>query len=148
MLYVSDEFMAPPCSERLAEAPEIINTSVNITNNNPPPLNYDLRARIKSNVIFWFGVVLTTVIIPIVLYYPLVYRTQLDIGSILGIASISNGIPSTIQLPYRIWQLWKQDGGDRRPLSGKVMDMFMLEYIFAFVILAAIYIVSTSVPIP
>jgi hypothetical protein len=119
-----------------------------IERDGPPSLNYDLRSRIMSNVIFWSIIVITLTIIPIALYYPLVFSTKLSIDTILGIVSISNGLPSFIQLPYRIWKLWKQDNGDRRPLSGKIMDLFMWEYCINFVIILAAYIVSTSIPIP
>jgi hypothetical protein len=122
--------------------------SQNIEQDGPPSLNYDLRSRIMSNVIFWSTIVITLTIIPIALYYPLVFSTQLTISTILGIVSISSGLPSIIQLPYRIWQLWKQDNGDRRPLSGKIMDLFMWEYCINFVIIVAAYTVSTSIPIP
>ena len=39
----------------------------------PPPLNYDLRARLVSNIIFWSSIVLTLTVIPIALFYPLFY---------------------------------------------------------------------------
>ena len=123
-------------------------TSEYVEQDGPPSLNYDLRARTRSNVIFWSSIVISITIIPIVLYYPLVYLTEMKIDAILGIVSISNGLPSIIQLPYRIWKLWKQDGGDRRPLSGKIMDLFMWEYSINFVIIVTVYIVSTSIPIP
>ncbi|CAF1376079.1 unnamed protein product [Adineta steineri] len=123
-------------------------TTKNVNQDSPPSLNYDLRARIKSNVIFWSSILVTLVIIPIAIYYPLTYLTKLKMGTILGFTSISNGLPSIFQLPYRIWKLWKKDGGDRRPLSGNVMDIFMWEYIISFFILTAAYIVSTTIPIP
>lgn len=116
-------------------------------NISPPSLNYDLKTRLVSNVSFWSSIVLTVTIIPIVLFYPLIFLTKLDLGTILGITSISNGLPTFVQLPYRIWKLWKQDEGDRRPLSGNIMDLFMWEYIVNFIILTIIYTVSTSIPI-
>ncbi len=119
-----------------------------ITNDEPPSLNYDLHSRIKSNVIFWSTLILTVTIIPILTYYLLVNLSKLEIDAILGISSISQGLPSMIQLPYRFWQLWKQDGGDRRPLSGRILDLFMCEYILNFVVIAISYAVSTSIPIP
>jgi hypothetical protein len=117
-------------------------------NDEPPSLNYDLRARTKSNVIFWSTLVFTVTIIPITVYYPLVNLSMLKIDAILGISSISQGLPNIIQLPYRFWQLWKQDGGDRRPLNGRILDFFMYEYILSFLLIATCYIVSTSIPIP
>jgi len=122
--------------------------SQNIKQGGPPSLNYDLRARIMSNVIFWSIIVITVTIIPIALYYPLVFSTNLTISAILGIASISTGLSNIIQLPYRFWKLWKQDDGDRRPLSGKIMDFFMWEYCLNFAIILPAYVVSTSIPIP
>ncbi|CAF2117855.1 unnamed protein product [Rotaria magnacalcarata] len=122
--------------------------STNNAGNGPISLNYDLRSRLTSNVIFWSFVLATVVIIPIVLYYPLTYCTKLDVGTILGFTSISIGLPSMFQLPFRFWQLWKQDGGDRRPLSGHIMDLFMWEYVFNFILLTIVYVVSTSIPIP
>jgi len=121
---------------------------IHIANDEPPSLNYDLRARTKSNVIFWSTLVFGLTIIPIAVYYPLVYLTKLSIGAILGISSISQGLPNIIQLPYRFWQLWKQDGGDRRPINGRILDLFMYEYILNFVLIAVSYSVSTSIPIP
>lgn len=118
------------------------------TQDGPPSLNYDLRARFLSNIFFWSFILLTLVIIPIVIFYPLFYLTSISIGTILSIASISNGLPNIFQLPFRIWKLWKQDSGDRRPLSGKVMDLFMWEYLFSFIILIVVYIVSTTIPVP
>jgi hypothetical protein len=123
-------------------------TPEHIGEDGPPSLNYDLRARIISNIIFWSSILITLVIIPITLYYSLVYLTKLTIGTILGIASISNGIPSIIQLPHRFWKLWKQDNGDRRPLSGNIMDLFMWEYTISFLLLTSVYVVSTTIPIP
>lgn len=119
-----------------------------IANDEPPSLNYDLHARIKSNVIFWSTIIITVTIIPIIIYYPLVNLSKLTIDAILGFASISQGLPCILQLPYRFWQLWKQDGGDRRPLNGRIMDFFMYEYILNFVVIAISYAVSTSIPIP
>ncbi len=122
--------------------------AVGTVNDEPPSLNYDLRSRIKSNINFWSTLVLTVTIIPIIIYYLLINLTKLHIDAILGISSVSQGLPSIIQLPYRFWQLWKQDGGDRRPLSGKIPDLFMYEYILNFIVIAASYTVSTSIPIP
>ena len=119
-----------------------------IHHDSPPSLNYDLRSRIVSNIFFWLTNLMTVTIIPIVLFYPLYYRTSLDISTILGISSISTGLPSLVSLPVRIWKLWKQDGGDRRPLSGNIMDFFMWEYVFFFIVLTVIYTVSTAIPIP
>lgn len=114
----------------------------------PPSLNYDLRARTTSNIIFWSSIVVTLTVIPIIIYYPLTYLTNLSIGTILGLSSISNGLPNFISLFHRLWKLWKYDGGDRRPLSGKLVDLFMCEYICSFIIIAACYTVSTSIPVP
>ncbi|CAF4385871.1 unnamed protein product [Rotaria socialis] len=122
--------------------------SVNNAGNGPISLDYDLRSCLTPNVIFWSFVLVTVVIIPIAVFYPLTYCTNMDVGSILGFTSISNGLPSMLQLPFRFWQLWKQDGGDRRPLSGHIMDLFMWEYVINFILLTIVYIVSTSVPIP
>jgi hypothetical protein len=118
-----------------------------INHDGPPSLNYDLRARIVSNIIFWSSIVITLTIMPIAIFYPLFYCTDLDIGTILGLVSIPTGLPSMVQLPFRIWKVWKQDGGDRRPLSGNTMDLFMWEYIICFIILTVVYIVSTSIPV-
>jgi hypothetical protein len=123
--------------------------NVEVTNyDGPPSLNYDLRTRIVSNIIFWSSIVITLTIMPIAIFYPLFYCTGLDIGTILGLVSIPTGLPSMVQLPFRIWQVWKQDGGDRRPLSGNIMDLFMWEYIICFIILTVVYIVATSIPVP
>lgn len=84
-----------------------------IYDDSPPSLNYDLRLRIVSNIFFWSTNLMAVTIIPIVLFYPLYYRTSLDISTILGISSIPTGLPSLVSLPVRIWKLWKQDGGDR-----------------------------------
>ena len=114
----------------------------------PPALNYELRLGSCSSVLFWSSMVITLVVIPIALYYPLVYLTELRLDAILGIVSASNGLPILVQLPYRLWQLWKKDNGDRRPLSGRVMDLFMWEYIINALLLLPPYIVSTTIPIP
>lgn len=125
-----------------------VNQNSTINNDQPYPLPYDLRARIVSNIFFWSSIVLTLTIIPIIIYYPLIYLTSLSIGDVLGIVSIPNGLPSLIHLPMRLWKLWKQDDGDRRPLSGNIMDLFMWEYSISFIIIAAFYTVSTTIPIP
>ena len=113
----------------------------------PPFLNYDLRARIVSNIIFWSTIVMTVTIIPIVLFYPLFYYTNLNLIIILSIVSSVSGVPAIIQLPIRFWKVWKQDGGDRRPLSGNIVDLFMYEYIIIFIVLTVLYTVSSSIPI-
>lgn len=113
----------------------------------PPPLNYDLRARLCSNIIFWSSVVLTTTILPIVLYYPLVHLTNLPTAAVLSIVSAPNGLPNIYQIPFRIWKLWKQDGGDRRPLGGPIMDLFMWEHILIFIVIATLFTVATSIPV-
>lgn len=120
---------------------------ISIIKQDPPSLNYDLRARTKSNIMFWSSIAITLTVIPIIVYYPLVYLTNLSIGTILGLSSISNGLPNLISLIQRFWKLWKQDGGDRRPLNGRVIDLFMCEYFCSFIIIAACYSVSTAIPI-
>ena len=96
---------------------------------NLPSFNYDLRTRFVSNLMFWSSIIMTATIIPIVLFYPLFYCATLSKGAILGIASISNALPNLYQLPFRFWKLWKKDRGDRRPLSGNIMDLFMYNYL-------------------
>ena len=123
-------------------------TENNIGQRGPPPLNYDLRARKVSNISFWLSIVMTVTVIPIILFYTLTFLTKLEVGTILGISSLPSGLPTFVQLPFRIWKLWKQDSGDRRPLSGNVFDLFMWEYIINFILITVIYTVSTSIPIP
>lgn len=118
------------------------------TQDGPPPLNYSLKTRIVSNIIFWSSIILTATILPIAIYYPLAYLTSIPIGLILGIAALPNAVPSVIQIPIRIWKLWKQDDGDRRPLSGNILDLFMVEYIVSFIIISIVFTVSTSIPVP
>ena len=80
-----------------------------------PQLPYSIRDHKLSITIIWLLLALDSVILPIALFYPLWYSTDLRQAIIFAITTSVFGIISGCEWAYRSWQLLRKN--DVRPLG-------------------------------
>jgi len=88
-------------------------TYADVTFAEPPPLNYSLRPRIKSLVIFWTLVFLDCVCMPLILYFVLWYKTGLSHNAVFSISTGALGTVSIVEYFIRFHRLWKKNSNCR-----------------------------------
>lgn len=79
----------------------------------PPPLEYSLRTRKKSILIFWGLIVLDCVCVPIILYFALWYGTSLSHNAVFSISTGALGSVSIIEYFIRFRRLWRKNSNCR-----------------------------------
>ena len=82
-----------------------------------PQLPYSLRDHKKSIAVIWTLLALDAAIMPLALFYPLWYASDLASAYIFAVTTGVFGIISGIEWCFRSWQLWKKE--DVRPFGGK-----------------------------
>lgn len=97
-----------------------------------PQLPYSLRDHKRNITIIWTLLALDAAIIPLVLFYPLWYDTNLSPAYIFAITTAFFGIISGIEWSYRSWSLWKKE--ELRPFGAKrnSFDFFHVSYSTAY----------------
>ncbi|KAK4985815.1 hypothetical protein LTR50_005722 [Elasticomyces elasticus] len=110
----------------------------------PPPLNYTLRTRKLSILIFWTLIVLDWTIMPIALYFGLSHGTNLSPDAVSSIVTAALGGVSAVEYFLRFWRLWKQ-GSTCRVLGARraYLDWFHWTLSLAWVIVMIELIVGT-----
>ena len=98
--------------------------SINIASGNttpPPPclpqLPYSLRDHKKNIAIIWTLLALDAVIMPLALFYPLWYASDLDPAYIFAVTTGAFGTISGVEWCFRSWMLWSKE--ELRPFDGK-----------------------------
>jgi len=84
-----------------------------LTFEHPPPLNYTLRTRKKSLLIFWSLIFLDCVCLPIVLYFALWYGTHLSHNAVFSISTGALGTVSIFEYMLRFRRLWRKGSNCR-----------------------------------
>jgi len=79
----------------------------------PPPLEYSLRTRKKSIIIFWTLIFLDCVCMPIVLYFTLWYATNLSHNAVFSISTGALGTVSIVEYFIRFRRLWRRNSNCR-----------------------------------
>lgn len=82
-----------------------------------PQLPYSLREHKRSIAIIWTLLALDAAIMPLALFYPLWYASDLKSAYIFAVTTGVFGIISGLEWAYRSWQLWKKE--EVRPFGGK-----------------------------
>ena len=82
-----------------------------------PQLPYSLRDHKKSIAVIWTLLALDAAIMPLALFYPLWYASDLASAYIFAVTTGVFGIISGMEWCFRSWQLWKKE--DVRPFGGK-----------------------------
>ena len=82
-----------------------------------PELPYSLRDHKLNIAIIWSLLALDAAIMPLVLFYPLWYASDLVPAYIFAVTTGLFGIISGIEWAYRSWRLWRQEWV--RPFGGK-----------------------------
>ena len=82
-----------------------------------PQLPYSLRDHKLSIAIIWTLLAIDAAIMPLALFYPLWYDTNLQPAYIFAITTSLFGTISGIEWAYRSWSLWKKE--ELRPFGGK-----------------------------
>lgn len=116
----------------------------------PPPLNYTLKTkkRIRAIIIFWFFIILDSVIIPIALYFGLWYgvgpgantptekKEILSANAVFSIVTAAVGGASILEYIVRFWRLWKK-GSTCRVIGARrwYLDLFHWNYSLAWIII-------------
>ncbi|KAI9728993.1 MAG: hypothetical protein M1828_000078 [Chrysothrix sp. TS-e1954] len=111
----------------------------------PPRLNYTLRTRYLSLLIFWTLILIDTIAIPITLYFSLTrYATSLSRNAVFSISTGALGGISIIEYFLRFWRLWRHDSGCR-VLGGRRwhLDWFHWNFSAAWVLIMVELIVGT-----
>ena len=83
-------------------------SSMGVVEPGPPPLEYSLRIRKWSILIFWSLVFADSVAMPIALYFGLWYGTSLSHNTVFSISTAALGGVSIIEYFLRFWRLWKK----------------------------------------
>ncbi|KAF8576148.1 hypothetical protein K439DRAFT_1623058 [Ramaria rubella] len=116
-----------------------------------PDLGYSLKARRMSIASYWGLTVLFSLVIPIVVFYPLYLITSLSLETILGITTSLMGAPQVIEVFYRQYIMVRRDRGPIREDGKKAyLDLFQVEFVFGVLIVVVMYTLSCSLvqPIP
>jgi hypothetical protein len=110
----------------------------------PPDLNYGLRQRKKSIVIFWTLVVLDCVAMPIALYFGLWYGTSLSHNAVFSISTGALGTVSIVEYFLRFHRLWRK-GSTCRVIGAKrfYLDWFHWNLSLAWIAVMIELIVGT-----
>ncbi|KAF5340781.1 hypothetical protein D9611_007521 [Ephemerocybe angulata] len=101
-----------------------------------PPLHFSYHMRYV--VIYILFLLVCNFVIPLILFYPLVYLTKLSIRHVVGISSAALGLSSCFDAPFRLWRLTKHRTM-YGPLGDDVwwhLDFVMWTYTFATIIFA------------
>lgn len=102
----------------------------------PPPLNYTLWTRKLSIFIFWFLILFDSIAMPIALYFPLWYATDLSHNTVFSIVTAALGGISILEYFLRFWRLWKK-GSTCRVIGARRMylDWFHWNFTAAWLII-------------
>lgn len=111
-----------------------------------PSLNYSLLAHKKGIVITWSVLLLTTLILPILLYFILKYPANLDTTIILAVTTATFGASSTFNLSMRTYKLLKPNS-TVRPLGGTrwAMDYFNLNFLAGIIWVTAVIVMGNVI---
>ncbi|KAI9668247.1 MAG: hypothetical protein M1821_001067 [Bathelium mastoideum] len=118
--------------------------SMGVVDTGPPPLEYSLRIRKWSILLFWSLVFLDSVAMPIALYFGLFYGTHLSHNAVFSISTGALGCVSIVEYFLRFWRLWKK-GSTCRAIGARraYLDWFHWNYSFAWMIIMIELIVGT-----
>lgn len=99
-----------------------------------PELPYSLREHKRNIAIIWSLLALDAAIMPLVLFYPLWYSSDLAPAYIFAVTTGLFGIISGLEWAYRSWRLWRQEWV--RPFGGKKngFDFFHISYTIGYTI--------------
>lgn len=99
-----------------------------------PELPYSLREHKRNIAIIWCLLALDAAIMPLVLFYPLWYSSDLAPAYIFAVTTGLFGIISGLEWAYRSWRLWRQEWV--RPFGGKKngFDFFHISYTIGYTI--------------
>jgi len=118
----------------------------------PPSLNYTLRTRKLTIVIFWTVIIFDSVIMHIDLYFGLWYgvgpgsnREKLSANTVFSIVTAAVGGASIIEYFLRFWRLWKKDSKCRviDARSRWYLDWFHWNFSLAWIIVMIELILGT-----
>ena len=114
----------------------------------PPRLNYDLRTRKWSILLFWTVIVVDSVAMPIALYFGLWYgvgpgtntpteiREKLSANAVFSIVTAAIGGASIVEYFVRFWRLFKKNSGCRVIGAHRwYLDWFHWNFSFAWIII-------------
>lgn len=82
-----------------------------------PDLPYSLRDHKRNIAIIWSLLALDAAIMPLALFYPLWYASDLEPAYIFAVTTGVFGIISGLEWAYRSWRLWRQEWV--RPFGGR-----------------------------
>ncbi|KAI1848801.1 hypothetical protein JX265_001131 [Neoarthrinium moseri] len=119
----------------------------------PPSLNYSLRDRTRSIIIFTILLVLDSALLPVGLYYGLWYGFgpgnpdyhPLSANTVFSIVTAFIGGTSILELVLRCWRLWKKDS-DCRVIGATrwTFDWFHWWFTFSWIAIAVELAVASS----
>lgn len=115
----------------------------------PPSLDYTLRTRKRSIIIFWSLILFDSIAIPIALYFGLWYGTSLSPNAVFSISTACLGGVSIYEYVVRFWRLWKKNS-PCRVLGARrwYLDWFHWNYSAAWFFIMVELIVGTAFPNP
>lgn len=94
-----------------------------------PELPYSLRDHKRNIFIIWTLLAIDSAILPIVLFYPLWYGTDLRPAIVFAITTAVFGIVSGLEWGYRTWRLWREEWV--RPIGGTRLQFDFFHYSYS-----------------
>ncbi|KAF9255177.1 hypothetical protein L218DRAFT_1081975 [Marasmius fiardii PR-910] len=113
----------------------------------PPPLTFHFKWR--NPLLYFSFLVLCNVVLPCLLFYPLIHLTHLQVRDVVGISSSALGISSCFDQPFRLYKLIRFRS-NYAPLHDEIwwhFDVFMWFSVIAVGVFAIPLIVGPTVPV-
>ncbi|KAL1762252.1 hypothetical protein FB107DRAFT_268535 [Schizophyllum commune] len=113
----------------------------------PPALHFKFKPR--NPLLYFLFLVSCNVILPVLLFYPLIHFTPLELRDVVGISSSALGLSSCFDAPMRLWKLTKHrtSFGPLNSTRWFHLDFSMWFYTTAMLVFAIPLIIAPTVPV-
>ncbi|KAI4525033.1 hypothetical protein K525DRAFT_252679 [Schizophyllum commune Loenen D] len=136
----ADEVPRPSMTEKAGQTYYVIRPE-------PPALHFKLKPR--NPLLYFLFLVSCNVILPVLLFYPLIHFTPLELRDVVGISSSALGLSSCFDAPMRLWKLTKHrtSFGPLNSTRWFHLDFSMWFYTTAMLVFAIPLIIAPTVPV-
>ncbi|TRM58632.1 hypothetical protein BD626DRAFT_181592 [Schizophyllum amplum] len=113
----------------------------------PPALHFKFKPR--NPILYFLFLVLCNVVLPVLLFYPLINFTPLELRDVVGISSSALGLSSCFDAPMRLWKLTKHrtSFGPLNSTKWYHLDFSMWFYSTAMMVFAIPLIIAPIAPV-
>ncbi|KAL1706096.1 hypothetical protein EV121DRAFT_269363 [Schizophyllum commune] len=136
----ADEVPRPSMTEKAGQTYYVIRPE-------PPALHFKFKPR--NPLLYFLFLVSCNVILPVLLFYPLIHFTPLELRDVVGISSSALGLSSCFDAPMRLWKLTKHrtSFGPLNSTRWFHLDFSMWFYTTAMLVFAIPLIIAPTVPV-